>query len=70
MSADKWVFFAIGGVFFGFIAARPNTVMWLLSYGKPNLVPHRAAKIFQIMAGLGLLLLGANIIYDLVQSHR
>lgn len=70
MSADKWVFFLIGGVLFGFIAARPNTVMWLLSYGKPNRVPHGAAKFFQIMACLGLLLLGVNIIFDFVQGHH
>jgi hypothetical protein len=69
MSADKLVFFVIGAVFFGFIALRPKTVMWLLSYGKPNRVPHGAAKVFQIMACLGLLLLGVNIIFDLVQGH-
>jgi hypothetical protein len=70
MSTDKLVFFLIGAIFFGFVALRPNTVIWLLSYGRPNLVPPRAARIFQIMARLGLLLLGANIIFDLVRSHH
>jgi hypothetical protein len=70
MSIDKLVFFAIGGVFFGFIAARPNTVVWLLSYGKPNLVPHGVAKVLRIVACIGLLLMGGNFLFDLVQSHH
>lgn len=70
MSIDRMVFFAIGGVFLGFIALRPNTVVWLLSYGKPNLVSQATAKIFQMAARFGLLLLGASVIFDLARSHH
>jgi hypothetical protein len=68
MNADNWVFLLIGAAFFGFVALRPRTVFWLLSYGKPNLVPRWVPGTFQIMAYVGLVLLIANAIYKL--SHK
>jgi hypothetical protein len=65
MNAHKWTFFLVGVIFFGFVAWRPNTVVWLLSYGKPKLVPNGVTKAFQIMAYVGLIMLGANVIFDL-----
>jgi hypothetical protein len=70
MSTDDVVFFLIGGVFFGFVALRPNAVIWLISYGKPNLVPHGVAKLFRVMACVVLLLMGGNVIFNLVQGHH
>jgi hypothetical protein len=70
MNTDKWAFTLIGVVFFGFIALRPRTVFWLLSYGKPDLVPRWVPKTFQIMAYVALALMIADTVYQLSLHGR
>jgi hypothetical protein len=58
MNTDKWAF----------IALRPHTVFWLLSYGKPDFVPRWVPKTFQIMACVVLALVIADTVYRLARK--
>jgi hypothetical protein len=70
MGIDKAVFFLFAGFVFGFVALFPRAVIWLVSYGKPDLIPRGAAKLFRVMACVVLLLMGGNVIVDLFRNHH
>jgi hypothetical protein len=70
MSTDDVVFSLFGGAFFAFVALRPNAVIWLISFGNPNRVPHGTAKWFRLMACIVLLLMGTNVLVELIRSNH